>query len=46
MTAALPGRAITRAGWTLVRKNVIVAFAFNSVVVATLVSMILSYVTM
>nr|WP_284711202.1 DUF1345 domain-containing protein [Brevibacterium sp. XM4083] len=44
MTAALPGRAITRAGWRLVRTNVIVAFAFNSVVVATLVSMILSYV--
>lgn len=46
MTAALPGKAITRAGWTLVRTNVIVAFAFNSVVVATLVSMILSSVTM
>lgn len=45
MTAALPGRAITRDGWKLVRTNVIVAFAFNSVVVATLVSMILSYVT-
>ncbi|WP_231882154.1 DUF1345 domain-containing protein [Brevibacterium casei] len=46
MTAALPGKAITRAGWRLVRTNVIVAFAFNSVVVATLVSMILSSVTM
>ena len=45
MTAALPGRAVTRPGWRLVRSNVIVAFAFNSVVVATLVSMILSYVT-
>ncbi|MGC2977571.1 DUF1345 domain-containing protein [Brevibacterium sp. FAM 25378] len=45
MTAALPGRAVTRDGWKLVRTNVIVAFAFNSVVVATLVSMILSYVT-
>lgn len=45
MTAALPGRAVTRTGWRLVRTNVIVAFAFNSVVVATLVSMILSYVT-
>lgn len=45
MTASLPGRAVTRAGWRLVRTNVIVAFAFNSVVVATLVSMILSYVT-
>ncbi|WP_258234058.1 DUF1345 domain-containing protein [Brevibacterium oceani] len=44
MTAALPGRAVTRSGWRLVRTNVIVAFAFNSVVVATLVSMILSYV--
>ncbi|RBP62001.1 uncharacterized protein DUF1345 [Brevibacterium sanguinis] len=43
MTAALPGKAITAAGWRLVRSNVIVAFAFNSVVVATLVSMILSY---
>ena len=44
MTAALPGRAVTRAGWRLVRSNVIVAFAFNSVVVATLVSMFLSYI--
>lgn len=43
MTAALPGRAVTRAGWRLVRTNVIVAFGFNSVVVATLVSMFLSY---
>ena len=44
MTAALPGRAVSRKAWRLVRTNVIVAFAFNSVVVATLVSMILSYV--
>lgn len=44
MTAALPGRAVSRRAWRLVRTNVIVAFAFNSVVVATLVSMILSYV--
>lgn len=43
MTAALPGRAVTRDGWRLVRSNVIVAFVFNSVVVATLVSMFLSY---
>ncbi|WP_241211330.1 hypothetical protein [Brevibacterium aurantiacum] len=43
MTAALPGRAITREGWKMVRSNVIVAFVFNSVVVATLVSMFLSY---
>lgn len=44
MTASLPGRAVTKKAWRLVRANVIVAFAFNSVVVATLVSMILSYV--
>ena len=44
MTAALPGRAVSRKAWRMVRANVIVAFAFNSVVVATLVSMILSYV--
>ncbi|WP_248279076.1 DUF1345 domain-containing protein [Brevibacterium sp. 'Marine'] len=44
MTAALPGRAVSRMAWRTVRANVIVAFAFNSVVVATLVSMILSYV--
>ncbi|MCU4298549.1 DUF1345 domain-containing protein [Brevibacterium permense] len=43
MTAALPGRAVSRTAWRMVRTNVIVAFAFNSVVVATLVSMILSY---
>ena len=44
MPAALPGRAVSRRAWRMVRTNVIVAFAFNFVVVATLVSMILSYV--
>ncbi|MCD1287754.1 MULTISPECIES: DUF1345 domain-containing protein [unclassified Brevibacterium] len=44
MTAALPGKATTRPGWRLVRTNVILAFVFNSVVVATLVSMFLSYI--
>lgn len=45
MTASLPGRAKTRDSWRLVRTNVIVAFIFNSVVVATLVSMMLTYIT-
>ena len=43
MTVVMPGRAVTRAGWRLARTNVIVAFGFNSVVVATLVSMFISY---
>lgn len=43
MTAALPGKAVTARGWRLVRVNVIVAFAFNSIVVATLVSLTVSY---
>lgn len=40
MAATVAGRATTRAAWRLVRANVLVAFCFNSVLIAMMVSLL------
>ena len=42
MSATTPAQATTRPGWKLIRINVILAFVFNSVIIAMIVSLLFS----